>query len=205
MNNEDRADGFSAAFPRSPPLSATDEWITGTWAIGACYKNKNRLYGAYPYGYLRRVHSMFPDVRSVLHAFSGGMTLSYATEEMSAVVGMRDVSITLVDSRGPEDGRHPTDQHDITDLPSEWAGKYDLVLADPPYSADDAKVYGTDMPKIRDVMTELRRVTKTGGTMVWLDQKWPMHRKAVWKTFAHIGLVRSTNHRMRLVSMFHAV
>lgn len=37
-----------------------------------------------------------------------------------------------------------------------------------------------------------------------IDQVWPMHRKAEWKTWGTIGLVRSTNHRMRLVSMFEA-
>ena len=51
-------------------------------------------------------------------------------------------------------------------------------------------------------MRELHRVTKPGGNMVWLDQKWPMHTKKQWKTWGTVGLVRSTQHRMRLITFF---
>jgi hypothetical protein len=37
---------------------------------------------------------------------------------------------------------------------------------------------------------------------VWLDQVWPMHRKDEWRTVGRILLQRSTNHRVRLVSIF---
>ena len=108
---------------------------------------------------------------------------------------------------GPDQGRHPTWMGDILSFCERWqeTSRFDLVLADPPYSKEDAAVYGTSMPSIRHVIGALRRVCKPGGNLVWLDQKWPMHRKSDWKTWGHIGLVRSTNHRMRLVTMFEAV
>lgn len=198
-----RADCYSRAFPDRPALNYSNGWVTGTWAIGACYKNPNPLYGAYPHGYLDRVHSMFPDARRILHVFSGGLTFSEAMQ-----VGIADTGVPfmleLVDSQGPDEGRYPTWQGDVCAIPEEWTNRFDLILADPPYTKDDAAKYGTKMPVIRDVMRELHRVAAPGANLVWLDQKWPMHRKDQWKTWAHIGLVRSTNHRMRLVSMFQA-
>ena len=72
-NTSRRADLYNAAFPKRPPIVYGNGMVSGCWMIGACYKNPNPLYGAYPHGYLERVHAMFPDARSVLHVFSGGM------------------------------------------------------------------------------------------------------------------------------------
>jgi hypothetical protein len=218
-----RARFYNEAFPARPALGYSNGWVTGTWAIGACYKNPNKLYGAYPYGYLDRVHSMFPDARKILHVFSGGLTeeqamsqvgwvrkgnhsiYSSSEEPFKGLFPLADVGMQLVDMHGPEDGRYPTWQGDVTAMPEEWAGRFDLVLADPPYSAADAVKYDCPPPNRAKVMRELHRVTANGGNLVWLDQVWPMHRKDMWKTWGHIGLVRSTNHRMRLVSMFQKV
>lgn len=202
----DRARLYSRAFPDRPALHFNNGWVTGTWAIGACYKNPNKLYGAYPYGYLERVHSMFPDARKILHVFSGGMTVEHAFLPVRAnFPPVSPVTIELVDMHGPDEGRYPTWQGDVTAMPEEWADRFDLVLADPPYSAADAVKYDCPAPNRAKVMRELHRVTANGGNLVWLDQVWPMHRKDMWKTWGHIGLVRSTNHRMRLVSMFQKV
>lgn len=204
MNPSQAADNYNAAFPKRVPLSEAGGIIGGTWMIGSCYKNPNGLYGAYPHGYLERVHAMFPDARNILHVFSGGLTPQLACDPLPLlppVDGKRTTAeVHLVDLGG--EGRHPTTECSVEELPLDWDEKFDLVLADPPYSKDDAAIYGPEMYNCRRVMSELHRVTKVGGTLVWLDQKWPMHKKTMWKTFATIGLVRSTNHRMRLVSMF---
>ena len=113
--------------------------------------------------------------------------------------------MVLVDLHGPDKGRYPTWQGDVMNLPVEWNGRFDLILADPPYSQSDAELYGTSMINRSEVIDKLRHVAKTGATLVWLDQVWPMHRKYEWKTYGHIGLVRSTNHRMRLVTLFEAI
>lgn len=221
MQPAKRAMAYNYAFPDRPPLAAQmpqdgPQWVAGTWLIGACYKNPNPLYGAYPFGYLERVHSMFPDALQVLHVFSGGLTLASAVSQAfghrkdwgprdSIELHKMHAGMELVDLKGPDDGRHPTWQGDIMDMPAEWAGRFDLILADPPYSTDDAEKYGTPMVNRGKIIARLRDVAKKGGNLVWLDQCWPMHRKNQWRTWAHIGLVRSTNHRMRLVSMFQAV
>lgn len=204
------------AFPKRPPLAASPEWVTGTWASGSAWKNPNPLYGAYPRGYLRRVHSCFPFSRKILHVFSGGLdrdqavaTVLLAQREAMLRVGGEGVpevqAMELVDLKGPEDGRHPTWQGDVLALPEEWAERFDLVLADPPYSEEDAAKYGVKMPLRHEVTHALRRVTMKGGVLVWLDTVWPQHRKEQWRCFGQIGVVRSTNHRVRLCSMFEAV
>lgn len=215
MNNiQALADNYSRAFPDRPGLLASKDWLTGTWAIGACYKNPNKIYGAYPYGYLDRVHAIFPNATSVLHVFSGGMTKEAAEEsawQYSPCSAWQYATcgdtrrMELVDVCGPEQGRHPTWQGDVFDMPGSWRDSFDLILADPPYSAEDAAKYGTPMVNRGKVAHHLRQFCRIGGSLVWLDTVWPMHRKTEWRTYGHIGLVRSTNHRMRLVSIFEAV
>lgn len=209
MTPQERAVLYNRAFPDRPPLSWNVDWLCGTWCIGAQYKNPNRLHGAYPYGYLKRVHSMFPEAQNILHVFSGGLTLAEARKAAWPFDGdLFDIehrTMQLVDCKGPEEGRYPTLVCDVMSLPLDWVGRFDLILADPPYTTHDAEIYGTPMPNRAAVMKQLRKVCVRGGNLVWLDQMWPMHSSLHWKCWAHIGLVRSTNHRVRLVSMFTAV
>lgn len=212
MNIAERADRYSKIFPDRPPLiafsTAGQTWITGTWLIGSCYANPNPLYGAYPHGYLDRVHAMFPDARNVLHAFSGGLTTQLAC---SAAWGSNEppegCSMALVDLHGPDQGRHPTWQGSIEDFCEipENQKRFDLVLVDPPYSEADAQKYSTSMINRRKITHCLREITSLHGNMIWLDQVWPMFRKSEWNCWGQIGLVRSTNHRVRLVTCFQAI
>lgn len=205
---------YARAFPNYPPLAVHGEWVYGIWEIGANYRATNPIYGAYPPSYLRRVHSMFRSAQRVLHLFSGGLTQKAAMRELRAVtdkfeirsgrdvVTYPEIDMALVDSKGPDEGRYPTHQREVTDLPPWWDGFFDLVLCDPPYSAADCELYGVKPVRNADVMREAARVTKPGGNLVWLDQKRPMFRKDMWRLWGAIGLVRSTNHRVRLVSIF---
>jgi hypothetical protein len=192
---------YSEHFPDRPSLGASKGWLTGTWCIGAAYKNPNQLYGAYPRGYLERVHCMFPEATSVLHLFSGGLDIATATSE-AARFCKRLARVELVDAKGPEAGRFPTTQCEADALPASWVEAFDLILADPPYSVEDAARYDHPMPNCAAVLRGLWRAARPGATLVWLDTRWPMHEKRDWETWGHIGLVRSTNHRVRLVSFF---
>lgn len=199
-----RARLYNDAFPDRPPLASTDEWVVGTWAIGACWKNTNPLYGAYPRGYLERVHSMFPEAFRILHAFSGGLRHADAYCLASRDDAPDSPYIELVDMHGPNQSRYPTWRGDLLEYCERRTNGsfFDLVLADPPYSAEDAKRYECPPPNRGRIMRALARVTRPGGNLVWLDQVWPMHRKNEWRTWGQVGLVRSTNHRVRLVSFF---
>jgi ubiquinone/menaquinone biosynthesis C-methylase UbiE len=80
-----------------------------------------------------------------------------------------------------------------------------LVMADPPYSQSDAERYGTRMVDRRKVLREAARVTQPGGYLVWLDTVLPMFAKREWHWWGAIGIVRSSNHRVRFVFMFERV
>jgi hypothetical protein len=79
---------------------------------------------------------------------------------------------------------------------------YDLVLADPPYSVEDAERYRTTMVKRNVVLRSLAAGMRPGARVVWLDQVLPMYRKDEWAIEAVIGMVKSTNHRFRVTTVF---
>ena len=91
------------------------------------------------------------------------------------------------------------DAHDLSAVP---LGEYDLVLADPPYSVEDAERYQTTMVRRNVVMRSLAAGMCAGARVVWLDQVLPMYRKDEWAIEAVIGMVKSTNHRFRVTTVF---
>jgi len=80
--------------------------------------------------------------------------------------------------------------------------EFDLIIADPPYTPEDAKKYGTKMISRPKVMREAARVTEPGGYLVWLDLIIPKYRNEDWKLVGMIGLYTGTNRRFRAVSIF---
>lgn len=194
MTLSDRADAYNAAYAgfQASHLRVVREQdgavLYGTWLIGNDYRNKSTYYGAYPRGYLPRVQALFPDVRParVLHAFSGSLPAG----DYSRCDSVQDAEI----------------QCRVEELPQHESflrfGPWELIFADPPYSSADAEQYNTAMIDRKRATAALAQVTRVGGFMVWLDTCWPMFRKAEWRTVGRIALIRSTNHRVRLVSIF---
>lgn len=171
-------------FPRSL-FMADDGRVVGTWVMGNDYRVKSGLYGGYPAGYLRRVRAMFPDKKHVLHLFSGKVDLSVLPGDTVDI--NEEFSPTFIDD-AQRLGRVPL-------------AKYDLVLADPPYSVEDAERYQKPMVKRNLVMAALVGLSP-GAHVVWLDQVLPMYRKDWFAIDAVIGMVKSTNHRFRMVTVF---
>jgi hypothetical protein len=186
MNWEDRIKNYVRAtkFPRSL-FVAEDGRVVGTWIMGNDYRVKSEYYGGYPAGYLRRIQSLFPDKRHILHLFSGKVDLTALPGDTVDI--NPDLSPTFVD-----------DAQRLEHVP---LAKYDLVLADPPYSVDDAERYGTTMVKRNTVLSALRGLSP-GAHIVWLDQVLPMYRKDAFDVEAVIGMVKSTNHRFRVITIF---
>ncbi len=171
-------------FPQSLFI-ADDGRVVGTWIMGNDYRVQTGYYGGYPAGYLRRIRSMFPDKRRVLHLFSGRVDLTALPGDTVDI--NPDLSPTYVD-----------DAQRLERVPLR---EYDLVLADPPYSIEDAERYKTTMVKRNTVMSALQGLT-SGAHVVWLDQVLPMYRKDSFRIEAIIGMVKSTNHRFRVVTVF---
>lgn len=192
MHLQERIDNYVKVtrFPRSLFLSE-DGRIVGTWIMGNDYRVKPKkegadpYYGGYPAGYLRRIRALFPDKRRVLHLFSGEV----------------DVATMPGDTVDINPALNPTFVDDAQKLEQVPLGNYDLILADPPYSEDDAQRYGTTMVKRNTVLRALQR-TGPGTHIVWLDQVLPMYRKDAFAIDAVIGMVKSTNHRFRVATIF---
>lgn len=186
MQWEDRIANYVRAtgFPRSLFLSQ-DGRVVGTWIMGNDYRVKSAYYGGYPAGYLRRIRALFPDKRQILHLFSGKVDLDALPGDTVDI--NPEVKPTFVD-----------DAQTLRGVPLE---NYDLILADPPYSVEDAERYQTTMVKRNAVLRALQRVSE-GAHVVWLDQVLPMYRKDAFSIEAVIGMVKSTNHRFRVITVF---
>jgi hypothetical protein len=172
-------------FPESLFIGG-DGRCVGTWIMGNDYRVKSAYYGGYPAGYLRRVKALFPDKTTVLHLFSGRVDKTVMPGETV------DVNTELA----PD---YVDDAQTLKSVPLE---KYDLVMADPPYSVEDCERYQTTMVKRNKVMAALGERLADGCHVVWLDQVLPMYRKDQFKIEAVIGMVKSTNHRFRVVTIF---
>jgi hypothetical protein len=58
------------------------------------------------------------------------------------------------------------------------------------------------MIKRNVVMKKLGERLRGGAHVVWLDQVLPMFRKDQFSIEAAIGMVKSTNHRFRVITIF---
>lgn len=176
--------GKASGFPQSLFL-AGDGRVVGTWIMGNDYRVKSGLYGGYPPTYLRRIKALFPDKKHVLHLFSGQVDQTVLPGDTVDIL--------------PE--MQPTYLDDAQRLQSVPLETYDLILADPPYSQEDAMRYNATMVKRNVVMQALQRV-RSGTHIVWLDQVMPMFRKDQFSIVACIGMMKSTNHRFRMIVVF---
>lgn len=190
MNLQERIDHYVKAtkMPRSLFISE-DGRIVGTWIMGNDYRVKSSYYGGYPAGYLKRIKALFPDKRQVLHLFSGKVD----TEAMPG---------DTVDINANNGATYVDDAQTLGKVPVE---KYDLILADPPYSVEDCDHYQTTMIKRNKVLAALGQRANSGTHLVWLDQVLPMYRKDQWSIDGVVGVVKSTNHRFRVVTIFRKV
>jgi hypothetical protein len=190
MTHADRIRSYhkTTGFPESLFIGG-DGRIVGTWIMGNDYRVKSTYYGGYPAGYLKRVKSLFPDKERALHLFSGKVdTLTMPGD--------------TVDINSENQPTYVDDAQTLSAVPLE---KYDLVMADPPYSVEDCERYQTSMVKRNKVMAALGARLTPGTHVVWLDQVLPMYRKDQFSVEAVIGMVKSTNHRFRVVTVFRKI
>lgn len=187
MDLQERIDNYHkvTGFPQSLWVGG-DGRIAGIWIMGNSYVVKTGFFGGYPHGYLRRVKALFPDKTKVLHLFAGKVDktiLPGTTVDINP-----DLSPDIVD-----------DAHTLEKVPVEG---FDLALADPPYSFEDAEHYATPMINRNTVVRMLSHRMAPGAHLVWLDQVLPMYSKTRLQTVGHIGMVKSTNHRFRVITIF---
>lgn len=187
MNPEQRIESYlrETGYPNGL-FAGEDGRLLGIWVMGNSYQVESKYYGGYPYGYLKRVRALFPEKTKILHVFSGKV-------DLGALPG---------DTVDIDDSLNPTYLDDAQSLSNVPVQNYDLILADPPYSVEDAEHYKPTMVKRNKVMRALGSKAKKGTHVVWLDQVLPMYRKDQWDMTGIIGMVKSTNHRFRVVTIF---
>lgn len=188
---QERIDNYAreTGFPKSLFL-AEDGRVVGTWIMGNDYRVKSGYHGGYPNTYLRRVRALFPDKQNCLHLFAGKV----------------DVTTWPGDTLDARSDLAPTyccrAEHIRKEVGDTIVAGYDIILADPPYSGEDADKYGVAMVNRNRVVDELADCMQSGAHLVWLDQVLPMYRKDEFALEATIGVWRSTNHRFRGVTIF---
>lgn len=183
---QDRADSYAQSSPIHRPLDVahTEDGgrLEGLWILGNNYRGSG-YHGAFPPGFMRRVRAMFPDFKQMVHLFSGSLP--------------PDPDTIRVDMNPANNPDICADAHDLGFM---VRGKH-LVVADPPYTGEDCDHYGVPLIRRGVVLGQLRRVLEPGSFLVWLDQVWPMYSKRDWILRGLIGVVRSTNHRARVVTI----
>lgn len=183
-----RARFYNTAFSRYPGsrlVAQYDKSISGVWALGNNYKGSG-FYGAYPPEYLKRIMALFPDAKRIMHLFSGSL------------VAGDYVRVDIATDKRQDGTRFPDVIADAHTLSKTFKKrKFDLIIADPPYTPADATRYGTPMIHRKRVLEECSKILEPGGFVVWLDTMWPMIAKKYLVLVGAIGILRSQNHRVR--------
>lgn len=187
LSVKERAENFKRKHPRYSPLIVHNNRLYGFWVIGWRYASDRNFYGSYPPSYLSRVQSLFPDCKRILHLFSGTLQGD----------GINEVTYDI----------NPDLRPDVCDdarnlLTHFQENEFDLILADPPYDEKDFEVYGYEPFDKKEVIKNSVHIVKPGGFLVWLDTRLPQFSKKYWELFGVIGLVQSTNHRVRAITIF---
>lgn len=197
MTIRERGDAFKAAFPlhhAAWPWYVEEDGrdvLYAIWLIGSDYRNKTPYYGAYPPRFLDRVMGLFPGATATntLHVFSGSLPKGdYIRIDINPLLEP-DVVGSVYDA--------PAIFRDLA--------PFAFIIADPPYSEEDAEKYGTPMVNRYKVTQALAAVAAPGCILAWLDTVWPMHTKDEWVTVGRIFIQRSTNHRVRVCTLFERV
>lgn len=184
LSLKDRVELYNNSFPDYPCIWFDKGWILGVWNCGNDYRNKTSYYGTFPAGYLKRLMSLWPDKRNILHVFSGALPPGDYTRV--------DINASL----------SPDIVCNAENLGESIKDKFDLIILDPPYDKSDAEKYGFKLPNKHKVIRECFKVATPNAHMCFLDTRLPMYNKSEWKRVGEIMLTRSTNHRVRGTFIF---
>lgn len=166
-----------------PYTHQAGHWTYGVWHCMPP-RGTSRLHGRYPQTYLKRVLALFPDCHTILQCPSGVVTSPGVTVDLST-----------------GQGQCPCVQADATALP--FRDKtFDLYIADPPYTSQDAEKYGTPVFSVHRAMQEAYRVLRRGGYYALLHFSYPAYGKSRWELVGLIGVLMGFQSRIRVLSIF---
>jgi hypothetical protein len=185
MTNQERVDNYKreTGLPQSLFVDETGR-INGVFIMGNDYTTTGE-YGAYPHGYLKRMNALFPDRMPSLQLFS--VSLPRSDEYIRF-----DINSKAADVVGDA---HKLSEHFL-------ANEFRTIYADPAYSEEDSEHYGHPLINRNKVVKECVKILQPEGFLIWLDQVLPMYRKDELTIMGVIGMVKSTNHRFRVITIF---
>jgi hypothetical protein len=178
---------YGVKYPESKFNGTTRKYAT--WFLGQNYKNATSYYGAYPPMYWKRIQTFLKPNDKVVHLFSGSLTAgNYTRVDMDSTMNPDVCCKTEEVDKNIENNT------------------IDVVFADPPYSSADSQIgYKGNYPNKKKTIHSVHKILKTGGLLFWLDTCLPMFSKKEFKLVGVITILISTNHRVRLVSVFEKV
>lgn len=162
---------------------------TATWFLGQNYQNATTYYGAYPPMYWKRIQTFIKPDDKVVHIFSGSLQQG------------NYVRVDMDKEQNPDICCKAEEIHNHIEHNS-----IDVVFADPPYSKADSDIgYKGNYPNKKQTLHSLHKILKPNGLIFWLDTALPIFRKTEYKLVGTIAIIISTNHRIRLTSIFQKV
>ena len=175
-------ENVNRTFPAYPMTVNDKGWIYGVWYCGTSWQ-KIALYGQYPPGFLKRALALFPDAERILHCPSGTVTGPGVTVDL--------ISDAV---------RHPQIIASADALPF-LDNSFDLILSDPPYSAEDSKKYGCSPFPLGGFVKEAHRILRSGGHLGMLHVYYPAYSRKEWKLEALIMVITGFLRRARVFSI----
>ena len=178
---QERIKNYEKEFPKYSKIYVSPRNVLeGIFVMGNNYRTSG-YYGAYPHGYLKRMKALFYEFKEeeTLHLFSGSLDKN---------------KYNTIDIKDGQDANKLSEYIE--------KGKYKIIYADPPYSIEDSLHYGTPMINRNKVLKQCGMILNKGDFVIWLDQVLPMYKKTFMKPIGYIGMVKSTNHRFRIITVF---
>lgn len=178
---------YGKKYPDSQFYGSTRKYAT--WFLGNNYQNNTSYYGAYPPMYWKRIQEFITPTDKILHLFSGSLEAgNYVRIDMNP-----DMNPDIV-CKSEEIHKHIE------------PNSIDIIFADPPYSKTDSDIgYNGYYPNKKQTLHSCYNVLKPNGIIVWLDTMLPMFKKTEFEIIGTITIIISTNHRVRLVTIFKKV
>jgi len=173
--------------------------ICDVWIMA---RPKIKFYGAFPSGFLERARALLGVTidDAVLHVCSGRVR-----DYPFWGVGPNDKTVDVNKNLNPDytnDVTYSLPAYKIGDIGIDGGG-WPAILADPPYTPDDAAQYPTmtNFPKPQALLKFCLNVVRPGGRVGMLHYVFPRPPKEA-KLVACVGVIDGYNNRMRCYSVF---
>lgn len=178
---------FGTKYPDSKFYGSNRKYAT--WFLGNNYQNATTYYGAYPPMYWKRIQTFINENDKVLHLFSGSLEKG------------NYIRIDMNPNMNPDIVCKSEDLHNHIE-----ANSIDIIFADPPYTKADSNIgYKGNFPNKKQTLHSCYKILKPGGLVVWLDTCLPMFKKTEFEIAGTITIIISTNHRIRLTTIFRKI